>query len=47
MNVIIREAEEKDLPAIISLYSQPDMDNGQVLAGRGKRKKLIGRNTNS
>ena len=28
----IREATDKDLSSILSLYSQPDMDNGQVLS---------------
>lgn len=27
----LREASVKDLSAVLSLYSQPDMDNGQVL----------------
>lgn len=31
VKVEIREATEKDLPAILSLYAQPDMDNGKVL----------------
>jgi len=29
--MIIRTATESDLPDILSLYSQPDMDNGKVL----------------
>lgn len=32
MGIKIREADEKDLQSMISLYSQPDMDNGQVLS---------------
>lgn len=32
MNLVIREATEGDLPAVLALYAQPDMDNGQVLA---------------
>jgi GNAT superfamily N-acetyltransferase len=32
MNVVIREAAEHDLQFIISLYAQPDMDNGQVIS---------------
>ncbi|MGE5614204.1 MAG: GNAT family N-acetyltransferase [Bacillota bacterium] len=31
MDIIIRKAEKKDLPSILLLYSQPDMDNGEVL----------------
>jgi hypothetical protein len=31
MELTTREAKEKDLQSIISLYSQPDMDNGQVI----------------
>lgn len=29
--VMIREAAEGDLPAILTLYAQPDMDSGEVL----------------
>ena len=32
MNIDIREAEEKDLESLISLYSQPDMDNGRTVS---------------
>ena len=32
MNLVIREAEEKDLTQIIALYGQPDMDDGQVIS---------------
>ncbi len=31
MSLLIREATENDLPAVLALYAQPDMDNGQVL----------------
>lgn len=31
MNIIIRKAEKNDLRSVLSLYSQPDMDNGEVL----------------
>ena len=31
MDVNIRKAEKKDLEYILALYSQPDMDNGEVL----------------
>ena len=30
-NIHIRPATENDLPSILLLYSQPDMDNGKVL----------------
>lgn len=32
MSLLIREATEGDLPAVLALYAQPDMDDGQVLA---------------
>ncbi|WP_396437798.1 GNAT family N-acetyltransferase [Limnohabitans sp.] len=31
MNLLIREANEDDLPAVLALYAQPGMDEGQVL----------------
>ena len=31
MSVMIREAREADLPAILALYSQPEIDDGDVL----------------
>lgn len=31
VKVEIREAMDKDLPAVLSLYAQPDMNNGKVL----------------
>ena len=31
MEIQIRKAEEDDLPQILNLYAQPDMDNGKVL----------------
>ena len=31
MSLLIREATEGDLPAVLALYGQPDLDNGQVL----------------
>jgi len=31
MSVLIREATEDDLPAVLALYAQPGMDDGQVL----------------
>ncbi len=32
MSVNIREATEADLPQVLALYAQPDMDNGHVLS---------------
>lgn len=32
MEVTIREATVHDLPGILELYAQPDMDNGEVLS---------------
>jgi L-amino acid N-acyltransferase YncA len=31
MSLLIREATEDDLPAVLALYAQPAMDNGKVL----------------
>ena len=31
MEITIREANNEDLPHILELYKQPDMDNGMVL----------------
>jgi GNAT superfamily N-acetyltransferase len=31
MSVYIRQASEADLPAVLALYAQPDLDNGNVL----------------
>jgi len=31
MNLLMREATEDDLPAVLALYAQPDMDKGKVL----------------
>jgi len=31
MNLMVREATEDDLPAVLALYAQPAMDNGKVL----------------
>jgi len=43
--MIIREALEADLPSILSLYGQPDFDNGAVadLAGAQDFLAIIGR----
>lgn len=38
MNLIIRNANKDDLPAILDLYAQPDMDNGKVLLLRHAEK---------
>jgi GNAT superfamily N-acetyltransferase len=32
MSVMIRQAEEADLPAILALYAQPEIDDGDVLS---------------
>lgn len=32
VKVEIREAKDVDLPAILSLYAQPDVDDGKVLS---------------
>jgi hypothetical protein len=32
VKVEIREARDEDLPAILPLYAQPDVDNGKVLS---------------
>jgi len=32
VHLVIREADIKDLPDILKLYKQPDMDNGEVLS---------------
>jgi GNAT superfamily N-acetyltransferase len=32
MSLLIREATEDDLPAVLALYAQPAMDNGKVLS---------------
>ena len=42
MNVVIREAAEHDLQFIISLYAQPDMDNGQIISLE-KAKEIFNR----
>lgn len=40
MDLTIREAEETDLESIISIFEQPDMDNGQVIS-LGKAKDIL------
>jgi GNAT superfamily N-acetyltransferase len=32
MSAYIRQAIEADLPSVLALYAQPDLDNGQVLS---------------
>lgn len=32
MSVRVRQATAADLPSVLAMYAQPDMDNGQVLA---------------
>ncbi len=31
MNIAIRQAQAADIPAVLTIYAQPDMDNGRVL----------------
>jgi ribosomal protein S18 acetylase RimI-like enzyme len=31
MDIIVREMTEADLPQVLALYDQPDMDNGEVI----------------
>lgn len=38
MNIKIRKAIESDLPGIITLYAQPEMDNGDGLSIDGAKK---------
>jgi len=40
MSLLIREATEGDLPAVLALYAQPAMDNGKVLT-LPEAKKLL------
>lgn len=42
MEIVVRQAFENDLPDILKLYSQPDMDNGDVLEIE-EAKKLFGK----
>ena len=37
-DLIIREAGETDLPAVLALYAQPDLDDGSVLALEDARR---------
>lgn len=30
-NVIVREADKRDLPGVLALYAQPELDDGKVL----------------
>lgn len=41
MDIIIKEATENDLQDMITLYFQPDMDNGEVIALETARQKLV------
>ena len=43
--MVIRPATENDLPDILKLYSQPDMDNGNVLALDNAKKIFATMNT--
>lgn len=38
MKIRIRKAAEKDLPALLSLYAQPGMDNGSVVSAQKARE---------
>lgn len=40
MTLHIREASAQDLPAILALYAQPDMDDGRVLTLQQARQLL-------
>ena len=40
MEIKIRQADKKDLPSILSLYSQPGVDNGEVLPVEAGEKIL-------
>jgi ribosomal protein S18 acetylase RimI-like enzyme len=40
MSVLIREATEHDLPAVLALYAQPGMDDGHVLT-LAEAKRLL------
>lgn len=40
VKVEIRKAEDEDLPAILSLYSQPDVDDGRALSLERAQKIL-------
>ena len=37
MTIHIRQATEADLPAVLALYAQPGMDDGDVLAPQEAR----------
>jgi GNAT superfamily N-acetyltransferase len=38
LQLVIREATESDLPAVLDLYAQPDLDNGKVLSAEAARR---------
>ena len=40
MRLLIREATEDDLPAVLALYAQPGMDDGHVLT-LAEAKRLL------
>jgi len=42
MSLLIREATDDDLPAVLALYAQPGMDDGQVLT-LAKARALLAR----
>ena len=39
-SINVREAAEADLPAILRIYAQPELDDGRVLDVDGARKQL-------
>lgn len=38
MNITIRQATDDDVPAVLALYAQPEMDDGKVLSQSQARK---------
>ena len=32
MNIVMRQAQATDIPAVLALYAQPGMDDGRVLS---------------
>lgn len=41
LSLEIREATDQDLPSILSLYAQPDMDDGKVLSPEQAHKIFV------
>ena len=40
MNIVIRQADKEDLPSVLLLYSQPSVDDGDVLPVETAEKLL-------